>query len=127
MNNSKNASNGPDPAVHEAIHGLNRTELSPLEETMFQAWASANQLDEHVDSPDSALDMRDLYKRTGGKVQPPGQLKREAEKASHIQTLMEAQEAHDASSPIKALMDAQGDHDSAPTAQAGGDNIVWGT
>lgn len=121
---------GPDPAVMEAISRLKQTELDPLEEVMFQSWASANQLDgEAADGPD----FRAIYKQTGGKVLPPGELKRMSEKQSAIQTLMQAQEAHEAASPIKALMGDEGldpgtmDQGTAPQQASSGDNIVWGT
>lgn len=100
-----NTMNGPDPAIHDAIHRLTRTELSPLEEAMFQAWSSANQV-EDGDNAENGVDLRNIYKQTGGKVLPPGQLKGHVEKAGDIQTLMKAQEAHDQASPIKAMMDA---------------------
>lgn len=99
-----NQQNGPDPEVQEAIHRLHRTELSPLEEVMFQSWAAANQV-EDADSAENKLDMRAIYQKTGGKVLPPGQLKNHAERTTDIQTLMKAQEAHDATSPIKAMME----------------------
>jgi len=114
--------NGPDPAVQEAVYGLNRTELSPLEETMYQSWTAANQLEDQ-NTPDSPFDMRDIYKQTGGKVLPPGELKRKAEKAAHIQTLMAAQEAHAAGSPIQAMMGAKQKMSGATGSILGGPNM----
>lgn len=118
MNQSPKAGQqGPDPAIGEAIHTLNRSELSPLEETMFQAWATANQL-EDTDSPENTMDFRQVYQQTGGKVMPPGELKRKAEKMSAIQTLMQAQEAHDSSSPMKLMMDARAKQEQPITGDA---------
>lgn len=99
------AQQGPDPAIEEAINHLTRTELSPLEEVMFNSWASANQLDDH-DKPENNFDYRKLYQETGGKVFAPGELKNHTAKLGAIQTLMQAQQAHDSSSPIKQLMAA---------------------
>lgn len=99
-----NKSQGPDPAVEQAIQRLSRTELTPLEEVIFQSWAQANQLDD-VDNPENQTDFRAIYKETGGKVMPPGQLKNESDKESAIMTLMEAQKAHDAQSPMKMMME----------------------
>lgn len=121
MNSQKPGQQGPDPAISEAVHRLNRTQLSPLEEVMFQSWANANQV-EDADSHENGLDMRGIYKQTGGKVLPPGQLKQHAERATDIQTLMQAQEAHEASSPIKAMMEAQqrGGGQALPGGMSGG-------
>lgn len=98
-------SNGPDPSVQDAIGRLNRTELSPLEETMFQAWAKANDIAK-PDAPDGGIDLRQIYKQTGGQMQPPGTLKNHIEKSSAIQTIMDAQHAHNQASPIQAMMNA---------------------
>ena len=121
--------NGPDPAIEEAIHRLSRTELSPLEETMFQAWSTANQV-EDGDSPENSLDLRKVYQQTGGKVLPPNQLKRHVEKSTDIQTLMKAQEAHDSTSPIKAMMEAglgpDGQQSSAGGYSGGGSDMGGG-
>ena len=106
--------NGPDPAVQEAVQRLSRTELSPLEEVMFKSWSTANELDEVDESP--GFDLRGIYKETGGKVMPPGQLRGEAEKTLSIKTIMDAQKLHDESSPIKLLMDAGG-------GSGGGDSL----
>lgn len=104
---------GPDPAVMEAIQRLVQTELDPLQEVIFQQWMTANQLEE---DPSSPFDYRGLYQQTGGKVHAPGELGSQVAKQSAIQTLMQAQEAHDSMSPIKHLMDAGGD----PSIMGGG-------
>ena len=94
---------GPDPAVMEAIQRLVQTQLEPLEEVIFNSWMQANQLEE---SPDQPFDYRGLYKQTDGKVFAPGELGQKIGHQNAIQTLMQAQEAHDSSSPMKAMMDA---------------------
>ncbi len=105
---------GPDPAVQQAIQRLVQTELSPLEEVIFQSWMQANQLEE---SPDMPFDYRGLYQETGGKVHAPGQLGSQIAHQNAIQTMMQAQQQHDSASPIKALMDAGGD----PNVLGGGE------
>lgn len=99
---SKSKPQGPDPAVMEAIQRLIQTELSPLEEVIFQSWMNANQLEE---TPDMPFDYRGLYQETNGKVFAPGELKTKIEKQSAIQSLMQAQQAHDEQSPMKIMMD----------------------
>lgn len=47
------------------------TKLSPLEETLFQAWARANGVDNH-DDPNNYFDHRGLYKQSNGTMQLPG-------------------------------------------------------
>lgn len=100
------AQQGPDPAVFDAIGRLNRSELSPLEETMFQAWAQANQIDDPDGQDGAGMDLRQTYTQTGGRVLPPGELKKAHEKSSAIKTIMDAQKAHENGSPIKAMMEA---------------------
>lgn len=100
--NTMNKAQGPDPAVLEAIARLQRSELDPLEEVMFQSWAVANQID---DPETGGLDLRKIYQQTGGKVLPPGQLKQTVEKAAAMDTVKKAQEAHDQASPMKLLME----------------------
>lgn len=107
MNNPKmKPQQGPDPQVMTAIQRLVQTNLSPLEEVIFKSWMEANQLEENPDTP---FDYRGLYKNTGGKVFAPGELSSQISHQNAIQTLMQAQEQHDAMSPVKHLMDAGGD------------------
>lgn len=94
---------GPDPAVEEAINKLTQTQLSPLEEVMYNSWANANQLDTKNEQP---FDYRKLYQATGGKVFAPGELKGLTDKLNAVETLMRAQEAHESSSPVQQLMAA---------------------
>lgn len=49
------------------------TQLSPLEETLFQTWARAHRIDNH-DDPTNSFDHRGVYKRTNGLVHPPGHI-----------------------------------------------------
>lgn len=49
------------------------TQLSPLEEHLFQAWAKANQVENH-DDPNNQYDHRAEYKRGNGMIHPPGLL-----------------------------------------------------
>ena len=107
MMNNYGKDQGPDPEVQTAIQRLTRIELSPLEEAMFQSWATANQLEEFVEPQDgSGVDIRELYQQSGGKVMPPGQLKSQIEKESAMECLMKAQEAHDAQSPMGLASEA---------------------
>ena len=92
--------NGPDPAVQEAIQRLTQTQLSPLEETLFQAWMKAHEMD---NAEASGFDFRKLYQDSGGKVMPPSEMKNMVD----IETIMKAQEAHDAASPIQQIMAMQ--------------------
>jgi hypothetical protein len=114
MNNPKvKPQQGPDPAVMQAIQRLVQTQLSPLEEVIFNSWMQANQLEE---DPSMPFDYRGLYQQTGGKVFAPGELSQQVAHQNAIQTLMQAQEQHDSMSPIKHLMDAGGD----PSVLGGG-------
>jgi len=101
MNNK--AQTGPDPDILNAINRLKQTELSPLEEVIYNSWAQANGLEEGGEGTEG-FDFRDLFMQTGGKVFPPGQLKGMAEKQAAMQMLQEAQSAHDQSSPMNAMM-----------------------
>lgn len=47
------------------------TQLSPLEEHLFQAWAKANQVENH-DDPNNQYDHRAEYKRGNGMIHAPG-------------------------------------------------------
>lgn len=100
----------PDAAVQQAIQKLSQVELSPLEEQLFKGWLAANGMEEGKDMDDS-MDYRKVYKDSGGKVLPTGQLQKQLEKESAIQTLMKAQEAHEAASPIQQMMEMRGKPD----------------
>lgn len=102
MTNKPQTPQGPDPAIQQAANRLGRTDLSPLEEVMFQSWANANQI-EDPDNPESKFDFREFYKSSNGKILPPGQLKGMSEKASDIATLIGAQKAHDEASPMNTM------------------------
>lgn len=47
------------------------TQLSPLEEAVFQRWLMKNKI-ENVDAPDAKYDMRGFWKSTFGAPHPPG-------------------------------------------------------
>jgi hypothetical protein len=102
---SKGPQQGPDPEIQDAIGRLHQTELNPLEEVMFKSWMNANGID--PDKNDLNFDLRSLYRQTGGKVLPPDQLKQAAQTASDIQTLTQAQQAHEQSSPMKMFQNHQ--------------------
>lgn len=57
-----------------ALHQLQDTQLSPMEEALFRSWTKANQIDK-PDNVDDPIDYRGIYRLTGGKVLPFGQLK----------------------------------------------------
>lgn len=118
MNNPKLKQQGPDPAVMEAIQRLVQTDLDPLQEVIFKSWMEANQLEEQPDQP---FDYRGLYQKTGGKVHAPGELSRQINHQNAVQTLMQAQEAHDKSSPVQMLMEAKG----GPGGQPGADSSQY--
>lgn len=47
------------------------TQLTPLEEHLFQAWAKANRVDNH-DDPNNSFDHRAVYKQGNGMIHEPG-------------------------------------------------------
>jgi hypothetical protein len=63
-----------DPPTEKALNDIQDTELTPLEEALFQSWAAANQI-EKPDRADDPTDYRGIYKATNAKVLPFGQLK----------------------------------------------------
>lgn len=105
--NSKTKQQGPDPAVMQAIQRLAQTQLDPLQEVIFQSWLTANQV-EDSDNPETPFDWRGLYQQTGGKVFAPGELALKVAHQNAIQTMMQAQEAHDSQSPMRLLEEAKG-------------------
>jgi hypothetical protein len=102
---------GPDPDVTDALETLNRTELTPLEEQLFKGWMIANGMGEAESESKGTpgIDFRKIYQKTSGKVLPTGQLQKEVEKTSAIETLMKAQQSHEDASPIRQLIDMQQD------------------
>lgn len=109
--------NKPDPAIGQAIHTLKATELSPLEEQLFTGWLAANGMDPaEADNPDSAIDYRSIYQKTGGQVLPQGQLQKVTERQSAIETLMKAQAEHEAMSPLQQFLQASGNGEQDPNA-----------
>lgn len=62
-----------------------QTQLSPLEETLFKHWGTANGVDESSHSaPDNHFDFRGLYKNTNGTVHPPGYVGGVADKINKL-------------------------------------------
>lgn len=68
-------------AADNAMAKLQDTDLNPMEETLFQAWAKANQI-KKTDLPNDVVDYRGIYKHTNGYIMPHGQLKRVAAKVN---------------------------------------------
>lgn len=102
MVNKSSSQNGPDPEVQQSATRLSQTQLSPLEEVMFNSWANANQLEDHENS-ESPFDYRGLYQSTGGKVFPPGQLKNMIQQKSDMDTMMQAHQQHEQNNPLNLL------------------------
>lgn len=63
-----------DSPAENALDRLQDTDLSPMEEVLFKAWTKANGI-EKPDNVDDTTDYRGLWKHTGGKILPWGQLK----------------------------------------------------
>lgn len=76
-----------DSLSENAFSQMQDTALSPMEEALFKSWATANQI-EKPDKPGDNMDYRGVYKNTGGKILPPGQLKQLADTTNNQQTLM---------------------------------------
>lgn len=64
-----------------ALSKLQDTQLTPMEEALFQAWTKANQI-KKPDAPDDRVDYRGMYRAMGGAILPNGQLKEIAAKAN---------------------------------------------
>jgi hypothetical protein len=98
--------------VEQAMKRLTQTQLSPLEEALFQGWMKAHDME---GADESDFDFRKLYQETGGKVMPPSEMKQMVD----IDSIMKAQEAHDSSSPIQQLMTSKGVTPEDPGGQGG--------
>ncbi len=68
-----------DSQAQDALSHLQDTSLTPMEEALFNAWAKANKI-QKPDNPQDHVDYRGIYKETGGKILPNGQLDRFAKK-----------------------------------------------
>lgn len=68
-----------DGPSETALHRLQDTELSPMEEALFKAWTKANGI-RKPDNADDPMDYRGIWKETGGQVLPWNQLERIATK-----------------------------------------------
>lgn len=78
-----------DSPTEHALNKLQNTELSPMEEALFKSWAAANQI-KKPDSADDPTDYRGIWKETGGRVLPYGQLQQFANRTKNEQTLVKA-------------------------------------
>lgn len=76
-----------DSLSENAFGQMQDTALSPMEEVLFKTWTTANGI-EKPDKPGDNVDYRGLYKNTGGKILPSGQLKQMADTSNNQQTLM---------------------------------------
>lgn len=79
------------------------TQLSPLEEALFQSWARAHRID-NQDDPNNKFDHRGVYKRTNGLIHPPGHINQMAAEHNAAQ---EGQEGGEALDPAMALVEHQ--------------------
>lgn len=57
----------------DALSKLQNTQLDPMEEALFQAWAHANQI-EKPDAEGNTVDYRGIYKGSNGMILPNGEL-----------------------------------------------------
>lgn len=78
-----------DPKTDSALSRLQDTYLSPMEEALFQAWAKANSI-KKPDAPDDPTDYRGIWKLSGGKVLPWGELKKITQARNDKRTLTQA-------------------------------------
>lgn len=82
---SKSQDATPTEGFDEALNRSRQTQLDPLSDTLFKAWAEAN----GVPDPDKhPLDLKGIYQETGGKVMPPGTLQKLADQSTLQQELM---------------------------------------
>lgn len=80
------------------------TQLSPLEEALFQSWARAHRVEDHND-PDNQFDYRGTYKETNGQIHPPGLINKMA--ADHNAMMNEQGEGGEAIDPAMAAVEHQ--------------------
>jgi hypothetical protein len=74
------------PKAEAALHRLQDTKLTPMEEALFQGWTKANKI-EDPDNPEDVIDYRGIWKSTNGLVVPGGELARSAEMKNNMITL----------------------------------------
>ena len=82
------------------------TKLSPMEETLFQAWARAHRIDDH-DDPKNIFDYRKIYKDTNGQIHPPGMLTSMAAAANGAVGEAQTAQGGDAIDPAMAAVEHQ--------------------
>lgn len=92
------------------------TQLNPLEEALFQAWARAHRIENHND-PSNSFDHRGVYKRTNGLIHPPGHINQLADEHN---AAAEAQDsgAGGAIDPAMAAVEHQKNQMEAQKAQS---------
>lgn len=61
----------PSITFKPALPNHEVTKLSPLEEVLFNQWATANKLTDEVKNPDSFYDYRGYWKASNGAVHQP--------------------------------------------------------
>lgn len=88
---TNNTENKPNPRVMEATNRMSQTQLSPLEDTLFRAWANANGIKD-PDKDQTGLDLRGLYRQIGGKVMPPNMIQRMGDQSTLENELMKRQQ-----------------------------------
>lgn len=67
--------------ANDALSTLQNTQLSPMEEALFQAWTHANGI-EKPDAEGNTVDYRGIYKGSNGMILPNGQLAQIANKSN---------------------------------------------
>lgn len=77
------------PEAEGALNQLQDTNLTGMEEALFQAWTKANQIEE-PDDPKDTIDYRGIWKSTNGRVLPFGELKKMADNYNNAHTLEQA-------------------------------------
>lgn len=90
------------------------TQLSPLEEVLFQTWARAHGVDNH-DDPNNQFDHRGLYKQTNGMIMP-GKVVRDMAASHNVAMQQQDTQVGDTPDPFAAqatihgnMLKAQGD------------------
>lgn len=74
------------PQAEQSLQRLQDTELTPLEEALFQAWTKANQI-ENPDDPKDITDYRGIWRGVNGLVLPRGEVKKMAEDQNNTHNL----------------------------------------
>lgn len=75
-----------DNKAGDALSHLQDTDLTPMEEALFQAWTKANHI-KKPDAPNDHVDYRGIFKETNGAILPNGALNRMAGKMNSEEQL----------------------------------------